>query len=292
MKGIILAGGSGSRLYPITQAISKHLVPIYDKPMIYYPLSVLMLAGIREILIISTPEYIESYKKMLGNGSKVGLKFFYKIQTKPRGLADAFIVGEEFIAGEKVALILGDNMFFGQGFTPVLNKASSLKEGAVILGYYVNNPEEFGVVEFDKNGQVISLEEKPSRPKSNYAIPGLYFCDEDVVDMAKGLEQSPRGELEITDLLNDYLKKEKLRVKILGRGFAWLDTGTYDGLLEASNFVRTIQKRQGLYIACIEEIAYRKGYITRQDLQKIADTMLNTDYGKYLNKISQEEEER
>ncbi len=292
MKGIILAGGSGSRLYPITQAISKHLIPIYDKPMIYYPLSVLMLAGIREILIISTPEYINPYKKMLGNGSKVGLRCFYKIQTKPRGLADAFIVGEEFIAGEKVALILGDNMFFGQGFTLVLNEASSLKEGAVIFGYYVNNPEEFGVVEFDKNGQVISLEEKPSRPKSNFAIPGLYFCDEDVVDIARALEQSPRGELEITDLLNEYLKKEKLRVKILGRGFAWLDTGTYDGLLEASNFVRTIQKRQGLYIACIEEIAYRKGYITRQDLQKIADTMLNTDYGKYLNKISQEEEEQ
>lgn len=290
MKGIILAGGSGSRLYPITQAISKHLIPIYDKPMIYYPLSVLMLAGIREILIISTPEYIDLYKKMLGNGNKVGLNFFYKIQTKPRGLADAFIVGEEFIAGEKVALILGDNLFFGQGFTPVLNRASLLKEGVVILGYYVNNPEEFGVVEFDKNGQVISLEEKPSRPKSNYAIPGLYFCDENVVDVARALEHSPRGELEITDLLNEYLKKDKLQVKILGRGFAWLDTGTYDGLLEASNFVRTIQKRQGLYIACIEEIAYRKGYITRQDLQKIADTMPNTDYGEYLNKISQEGE--
>jgi len=288
MKGIILAGGSGSRLFPITQAISKHLIPIYDKPMIYYPLSVLMLAGIREILIISTPEYIDIYKKLLGNGSKVGLKCCYKIQTEPRGLADAFIVGEEFIAGEKVALILGDNMFFGQGFTPVLNEASSLKEGAVILGYYVNNPEEFGVVEFDKKGQVISLEEKPSRPKSNYAIPGLYFCDEDVVDMARALKQSSRGELEITDLLNEYLKKDKLRVKILGRGFAWLDTGTCDGLLEASNFVRTIQKRQGLYIACIEEIAYRKGYISRQDLQKIADTMPNTDYGGYLNKISQE----
>lgn len=289
MKGIILAGGSGSRLYPITHAISKHLIPIYDKPMIYYPLSVLMLAGIREILIISTPEHVNLYKTMLGDGSKLGLKFFYMIQTKPRGLPDAFIVGEEFIAGEKVALILGDNLFFGQGFTPVLNEASSLKEGAVIFGYYVNNPKEFGVVEFDKNGQIISIHEKPLKPKSNYAIPGLYFCDNDVVDMAKALEHSPRGELEITDLLNGYLKMEKLRVKLLGRGFAWLDTGTYDGLLEASNFVRTIQKRQGLYIACIEEIAYRKRYITRQDLKKIADTMLNTDYGKYLNNISQEE---
>ena len=288
MKGIILAGGSGSRLYPITQSISKHLIPIYDKPMIYYPLSVLMLAGIREILIISTPQHINFYKMILGDGSKVGLKFIYKIQSEPRGLPDSFIVGEKFIADEKVALILADNVFFGQGFTPVLSEASSLKEGAVIFGYYVKNPEEFGVVEFDKNGKVISLEEKPNKPKSNYAIPGLYFCDEDVVDIAKGLEPSPRGEIEITDLLKEYLKKEKLRIQLLGRGFAWLDTGTYDGLLEASNFVGTIQKRQGLYIACIEEIAYNKGYITRQDIQKIADTISNTDYGKYLKKISDE----
>jgi len=288
MKGIILAGGSGSRLYPITQTISKHLIPIYDKPMIYYPLSVLMLAGIREILIISTPQHINFYKMILGDGSKVGLKFIYKIQSEPRGLPDSFIVGEKFIADEKVALILADNVFFGQGFTPVLSEASSLKEGAVIFGYYVKNPEEFGVVEFDKNGKVISLEEKPNNPKSNYAIPGLYFCDEDVVDIAKGLEPSPRGEIEITDLLKEYLKKEKLRIQLLGRGFAWLDTGTYDGLLEASNFVGTIQKRQGLYIACIEEIAYNKGYITRQDVQKIADTISNTDYGKYLKKISDE----
>jgi len=288
MKGIILAGGSGSRLYPITQSISKHLIPIYDKPMIYYPLSVLMLAGIREILIISTPQHINLYKMILGDGSKVGLKFSYKIQSEPRGLPDSFIVGEKFIADEKVALILADNVFFGQGFTPVLSEASSFKEGAVIFGYYVKNPEEFGVVEFDKNGKVISLEEKPNNPKSNYAIPGLYFCDEDVVDIAKGLEPSPRGEIEITDLLKEYLKKEKLRVQLLGRGFAWLDTGTYDGLLEASNFVGTIQKRQGLYIACIEEIAYNKGYITRQDVQKIADTISNTDYGKYLKKISDE----
>ncbi|MEE9379533.1 MAG: glucose-1-phosphate thymidylyltransferase RfbA [Candidatus Lokiarchaeia archaeon] len=290
MKGIILAGGSGSRLYPITQAISKHLIPIYDKPMIYYPLSVLMLAGIRELLIISTPEHINLYKIMLGDGSKVGLKFFYNIQTKPRGLPDAFIVGEEFIAGEKVALILGDNLFFGQGFTPVLNEASSLKEGAIIFGYYVNNPEEFGVVEFDKNGQVISLEEKPKHPKSNYAISGLYFFDEEVVDIVKNLKPSPRGEIEITDLLNVYLKKEKLRVQLLGRGFAWLDTGTYDGLLEASNFVGTIQKRQGLYIACIEEIAYNMGYISRRDIIKIAENINNTEYGQYLKKISKKDE--
>jgi len=290
MKGIILAGGSGSRLYPITQTISKHLIPIYDKPMIYYPLSVLMLAGIREILIISTPEHINLYKKMLGNGSKVGIKFFYKIQSEPRGLPDAFIVGEEFIAGEKIALILGDNVLFGQGFTPVLIEASSLKDGAVIFAYYVKNPEEFGVVEFDENSQVISLEEKPNNPKSNYAIPGLYFFDEEVVDIAKNLKPSPRGELEITDLLNVYLKKEKLRVQLLGRGFAWLDTGTYDGLLEASNFVGTIQKRQGLYIACIEEIAYNMGYISRKDIIKIAENMNNTEYGQYLKKISKKDE--
>ena len=289
MKGIILAGGSGSRLYPITLSISKHLIPIYDKPMIYYPLSVLMLAGIREILIISTSEHINLYKVILGDGSRVGLKIFYKIQTEPRGLPDAFIVGEEFIAGEKVALILGDNLFFGQGFTPILNEASSFKEGAIIFGYYVKNLKEFGVVEIDKNGRVISLEEKPDNPKSNYAIPGLYFCDEEVVNIAKALEPSPRGELEIIDLLKEYLKKEKLQVQLLGRGFAWLDTGTYDGLLEASNFVRTIQKRQGLYIACIEEIAYKKGFITQLELQKIADVMSNTDYGKYLKMISREE---
>ena len=292
MKGIILAGGSGSRLYPITQAISKHLIPIYDKPMIYYPLSVLMLADIREILIISTPEHINLYRKILGDGSKVGLKFFYKIQKEPHGLPDAFIVGEEFISGEKVALILGDNVFYGQGFTPVLREASLLKEGALIFGYYVNNPKEFGVVEFDKSGKVLSLEEKPPNPKSNYAIPGLYFCDEKVVDLAIALKPSPRGELEIIDLLKEYLKTEKLRVQLLGRGFAWLDTGTYDGLLEASNFVGTIQKRQGLYIACIEEIAYMKGYITRRDVQKIADTISNTAYGKYLKKISSEDSER
>jgi glucose-1-phosphate thymidylyltransferase len=285
MKGIILAGGSGSRLYPITQAISKHFIPIYDKPMIYYPISVLMLADIREILIISTPEYIDLYRKMLGNGNRFGLKFFYKVQTKPRGLADAFIVGEDFISREKVALILGDNFFYGQGFTPVLRKASLLDEGALIFGYYVNNPGEFGVVEFNKNEKVISLEEKPNKPKSNFAITGLYFCDENVVNIAKNIKPSPRGELEIIDLLKEYLKKDKLRVQLLGRGFAWLDTGTYDGLLEASNFVGTIQKRQGLYIACLEEIAYAKGYITREEVKKIADSLSKTDYGEYLKKI-------
>ncbi len=292
MRGIILAGGSGSRLYPITQAISKHLIPIYDKPMIYYPLSVLMLAGIREILIISTPEHINQYKKILGDGSRVGLKCFYKIQKEPNGLPDAFIVGKEFISGEDVALILGDNVFYGQGFTPVLREASLLKEGALIFGYYVNNPKEFGVVEFDKNTKVLSLEEKPSNPKSNYAIPGLYFFDEKVADLAMTLKPSLRGELEIIDLLKEYLKNDKLRVQILGRGFVWLDTGTYDGLLEASNFVGTIQKRQGLYIACIEEIAYMKGYITRKDVQNIAGTISNTAYGNYLEKISSDDSER
>ncbi len=286
MKGIILAGGSGSRLYPITKAISKHLIPIYDKPMIYYPLSVLMLADIREILIISTPKHINLYKELLGDGKKLGLNFYYKIQEKPCGIADAFIIGEKFISGEKVGLILGDNLFYGQGFTQVLRKGSKLKEGALIFGYYVNNPQEFGVVEFDKYGRVESIEEKPIKPKSNFAIPGLYFCDENITDITNSLEPSPRGELEIIDLLKEYLKKGQLQVQILGRGFAWLDTGTYDGLLEASNFVGTIQKRQGLYIACLEEISYLKGYITWEDVQKIAEALSNTAYGIYLKKIS------
>lgn len=289
MKGIILAGGSGSRLYPITRAISKHLIPIYDKPMIYYPLSVLMLSGIREILIISTPHHINLYKDILGDGSTIGLNINYKIQETPRGLADAFIVGEKFIDNQKVALILGDNVFYGQSFSAILKKASSLKEGAVIFRYYVNNPHDFGIVECDENGNVISLEEKPKNPKSHYAVPGLYFYDENVVSIAKTLTPSKRDELEITDLNKEYLKKGKLKVKLLGRGFAWLDTGTYDALLEASNFVGTIQKRQGLYIACIEEIAYKMGYIDVQGLKKIADTMENTDYGTYLKKISTKE---
>ena len=289
MKGIILAGGSGTRLYPITKSLSKHLIPIYDKPMIYYPLSVLMLSGIREVLIITTPDHLELYKKILGSGNTLGMKISYEIQNKPRGLPDAFIVGENFIASDKVALILGDNLFYGQGFTPVLNKASSLQKGALIFGYYVNNPKEFGVVEFDEEGNVISLEEKPDKPKSNYAVPGLYFFDEEVVDLAKKLKPSSRGELEIIDLLKEYLKKGTLKIELLGRGFAWLDTGTCDGLLEASNFVRTIQKRQGLFIACIEEIALKRGFIDKEKLKAIADNIMDTEYGRYIKMISNEE---
>lgn len=285
MKGIILAGGAGTRLHPITKVISKQLLPIYDKPMIYYPLSVLMLAGIREILIISTTEHLELYQNLLGDGTKLGLSFQYKIQEKPRGLADAFIVGEEFIGKEKVALILGDNVFYGQGFSPLLKEAGSLNEGAIIFAYYVKNPKDFGVVEFDEMGRVLSLEEKPTKPKSNYAIPGLYFYDEQVADIAKSIEPSPRGELEITDLNRKYLERGNLRVRQLGRGFAWLDTGTYDGLLEAANFVGTIQKRQGLYIACIEEIAYKMGYINSERLLDIASTMKSTEYGNYLRRL-------
>lgn len=285
MKGIILAGGSGSRLYPITHVISKQLIPVYDKPMIYYPLSVLMLAGIKEILIISTPEHIDLYKKLFGDGSQLGLSFVYKVQEKPRGLADAFIIGEEFIDGSKVSLILGDNVFYGQGFSQVLKEASSIDEGALIFGYYVKNPQEFGVVEFDENGNVVSLEEKPAKPKSNYAVPGLYFYDENVVELAKNLKPSTRGELEITDLNREYLKMGKLKVKILGRGFAWLDTGTYDGLLEASNFVGTIQKRQGLYISCIEEIAYKLGFINEQKLFELINRMPDNDYKRYLERL-------
>lgn len=286
MKGIILAGGSGSRLYPITLALSKHLIPIYDKPMIYYPLSVLMLAGIREILIISTPEHIPLYKKILQDGTWLGLQISYAVQEQPRGLADAFLVGEEFIGGEKVALILGDNVFYGQGFSPVLKEAANLSEGAVIFGYYVQNPQEFGIVEFGEGGSVLSLEEKPEKPRSHYAIPGLYFYDESVVEIARNLKPSARGELEITDLNREYLKMGKLQVKELGRGFAWLDTGTYDGLLEASNFVGTIQKRQGLYIACIEEIAYHQGYIDRKQLLRLGEGLNTTDYGRYLRKVA------
>jgi len=292
MKGIILAGGYGSRLYPITLSLSKHLLPIYDKPMIYYPLSVLMLAGIREILIISTPEHIDLYKKMLGDGTCLGLNISYAIQDRPRGLAEAFLVGETFIAGDKVALILGDNVFYGQSFTPLLQEAASLTEGAVVFGYYVRNPQEFGIVEFDNNGAVLSLEEKPDKPRSNYAIPGLYFYDESVVAIAKQLKPSARGELEITDLNREYLIMGKLNVRLLGRGFAWLDTGTYDGLLDASNFVGTIQKRQGLYIACIEEIAYHMGYINRDQLIEISKKMNNTDYGRYLRIVAGIEERK
>ncbi len=282
MKGIILAGGSGTRLYPITKGISKQLLPIYDKPMIYYPLSVLMLAGIREILIISNPEYIDMYKRLLNDGSHLGLKIEYKIQEKPRGLADAFIVGEDFIGKDSVCLILGDNVFYGQGFGPKLQKASEVEKGAVIFGYYVTNPSEFGVVEFDEQGNVLSLDEKPSKPKSNYAIPGLYFYDNSVIKKAKNLKPSARGELEITDLNREYLKEQQLRVELLGRGFAWLDTGTYDGLANAADFVRTIQKRTGLFIACLEEIAYRNKWITKEELIRLGKEYEKTEYGQYI----------
>lgn len=282
MKGIILAGGNGSRLYPITEGISKQLLPIYDKPMIYYPLSVLMLSKIKDVLIISNPEYIDLFKKLLGDGSKLGMNFEYKVQEKPRGLSDAFIVGEEFIGEDDVCLILGDNVFYGQGFVPKLEKATSRNSEATIFGYYVNDPKEFGVVEFDNDGKVLSLEEKPEIPKSHYAIPGLYYYDNSVVKRAKRVKSSPRGEVEITDLNKSYLKESKLNVELLGRGFAWLDTGTYDGLANASDFVRTIQKRTGLYVACIEEIAYKNGWITKDELENIGLQYKKTDYGQYI----------
>lgn len=282
MKGIILAGGSGTRLYPITKGISKQLLPIYDKPMIYYPLSVLMLSKIREVLIISNPEYIDFYKNLLGDGSEIGMKFEYKIQEHPRGLADAFIVGEEFIGDDNVCLILGDNVFYGQGFGPKLIEAASIEKGAVIFGYYVNNPKEFGVVEFDENYNVVSLEEKPESPKSHYAIPGLYYYDNSVVEKAKNLKPSSRGEIEITDLNRVYLGESNLKVELLGRGFAWLDTGTYDGLADASDFVKTIQKRTGLYISCLEEIAYRNRWISKEQLLKLGKQYDKTEYGRYI----------
>lgn len=282
MKGIVLAGGSGTRLYPITKAISKQLVPLYDKPMIYYPISVLMLAGIKDILIISTPRDLPMFKELLGDGSDLGVNFTYKVQENPNGLAEAFILGEEFIGDDNVALILGDNIFHGHRFTEILERACNLENGAVIFGYYTNNPEAFGVVEFGKDGKVLSIEEKPENPKSNYVVPGLYFYDNDVIEIAKGVKPSERGELEITSINEEYLKRGKLNVELLGRGMAWLDTGTHDGLLEASNFIETVQKRQGLYIACLEEIAYLKGYITKEQLLKKAEELKKTDYGKYL----------
>ena len=285
MKGIILAGGSGTRLYPITKSISKQIIPIYDKPMIYYPLSVLMLARIKEVLIISTPRDLPIYKELLGDGSSLGMCFSYEVQAEPNGIAEAFLIGRKFIGNESVALILGDNVFFGYGFSGMLHEISSLREGAYIFGYYVNNPNAYGVVEFDDNGNVISIEEKPEKPKSNYAVPGLYFYDNNVVDIAKSLKPSSRGELEITDVNRIYLKNNKLKVKLLGRGFAWFDTGTHDALLEAGNFVQTVQKRQGLYIACIEEIAYRNGFITKKQLQALAEPLIKTEYGKYLMAI-------
>ena len=281
-KGIILAGGSGTRLYPMTKAISKQIIPVYDKPMIYYPLSVLMLADIRDILIISTPRDIETFKELFGDGSQYGLNFQYKIQYEPKGLAEAFIVGEEFIGQDDVALVLGDNVFHGYGFTERLENASKRHDCSTIFGYHVSNPTSFGVVEFDDDFNVISIEEKPEHPKSDYAVPGLYFYDNDVVNIAKNIQPSARGELEITDINNEYLKREKLKVELFGRGMAWLDTGTPSGLLNAANFVEAVQTRQGLYIACLEEIAYRKGYIDDKQLLKLAEPLKKVDYGQYI----------
>ena len=282
MKGIVLAGGSGTRLYPITKAVSKQLLPLYDKPMIYYPISVLMLAGIREILIISTPRDLPMFKDLLGDGSSLGVEFSYEVQENPNGLAEAFIIGEEFIGDDNVALILGDNIFHGHRFTEILERAKNLKEGAVIFGYYTNNPEAFGVVEFDDEWNVLSIEEKPEHPKSNYIVPGLYFYDNDVIEIAKNVKPSERGELEITSVNEEYLRRGKIKVELLGRGMAWLDTGTHDGLLDAANFIETVQKRQSLYIACLEEIAYLKGYIDREKLLELAEELKKTDYGQYL----------
>src|SRR6056297_1257657 len=285
LKGIILAGGKGTRLYPATKSISKQILPIYDKPMIYYPLSVLMLAGIREILIISTARDLPLFEELLGDGSHLGLELSYEVQDEPNGLAEAFIVGEDFIGDDNVSLILGDNVFFGQGFSNVLTRSAKLNDGAIIFGYYVNNPENFGVVEFNEDQKVISLEEKPDNPKSNYVVPGLYFYDNSVVEKAKNLEPSDRGELEITDLNKIYMEDDKLNVELLGRGLAWLDTGTHDGLLNAANFVEAVQKRQGLYIACVEEIAYRNGWIDDQEVVNLADDLIKTDYGQYLKEL-------
>ena len=285
MKGIILAGGSGTRLYPITKAISKQINPIYDKPMIYYPLSILMLAGIREILVISTPRDLPLFKELLGSGEDFGVRFEYEIQEQPNGLAEAFIIGEQFIDNDSCALVLGDNIFYGHGLTGMLKEAEARKKGATIFGYYVTNPQDFGVVEFDENGKVISLEEKPQNPKSNYAVPGLYFYDNTVVEKAKRVKPSKRGELEITSINEMYLQEEKLHVVNFGRGMAWLDTGTHDALLEAANFVKTIQSRQGVMVACLEEIAYRNGWISKEKVLELAKPLMKSKYGEYLKNL-------
>jgi glucose-1-phosphate thymidylyltransferase len=290
MKGIILAGGSGTRLYPLTKAISKQIMPVYDKPMIYYPLSTLMLAGIREVMIISTPRDLPVFQELLGDGEQLGMKFAYAVQEQPRGLADAFLIGADFIGDDSAALVLGDNIFYGQSFSKILRQTKERIEkegGATIFGYYVRDPREYGVVEFDENGKALSIEEKPENPKSNYAVPGLYFYDNNVVAIAKDVKPSARGEIEITSINNEYLRRGTLQVETLGRGFAWLDTGNHDALLDASDFVCAFQKRQGLYISCIEEIAYKRGFISKEQLLKLAEPLMKTAYGQYLKDIAE-----
>ena len=286
MNGIILAGGSGTRLYPLTKAVSKQIMPVYDKPMIYYPLSTLMLAGIREVLIISTPRDLPVFEELLEDGSQLGMKFSYAVQEKPRGLADAFIIGADFIGKDSVALVLGDNIFYGQSFSRVLREVAAREKGATIFGYYVRDPREYGVVAFDKMGKAVSIEEKPENPKSNYAVPGLYFYDNRVVEIAAHVKPSARGEIEITSINNEYLKMGELYVETLGRGFAWLDTGNHDSLLDAADFVAAFQKRQGLYISCIEEIAYKRGFIDRNQLLKLAEPLMKTNYGQYMKEVA------